>query len=406
MQENDLTYLYYRRNLLILSVSVLLSAISWSQIVPFLPFFLRDLGVPQDHLMRWSGIVFAAQSVASIVTLPFWGKMGDKYGRKPMTVRAGLFLAGIYFGMSVCRAPWQLVTLRFLNGALTGFIPGSMALVATNTPKEKAPRAVATAQTFSAVGQILGPPIGGVLAQAMGGYRPSMVVSGTAVLVCTIALWLFVKEINKPQIAEKTSLMEDFTISIKSPVLSSVMLTLLVVAIFGASMNAILSIHLTSIDPKITLTRVGMVFALIPFAFALSAYLWTAYGERNGPQRSIMIGLIGAALCSMVLATVNSFYVFGAVFFAAGVFLASASPSAGAIICNRVSSDFQGRAYGMLWSASTVGALIGPILAPAVGSALGTRAVFVFVGVLLLLGMLKVRTLVQRWSDKTTRSLV
>jgi hypothetical protein len=45
---------YYRRNLLVLSFTIFLAAFSWEQIAPFLPLFLKDLGITQN-LPFWSG---------------------------------------------------------------------------------------------------------------------------------------------------------------------------------------------------------------------------------------------------------------------------------------------------------------------------------------------------------------
>ena len=100
---------YYRRNLYVLSVTVLLASLSWQQIIAFLPKFLKEIGGEGRHFELWVGVIFASQSLAAIVMQPFWGKLGDNFGRKTMIIRAGLCLAGVYYGMILCQAPWQLV---------------------------------------------------------------------------------------------------------------------------------------------------------------------------------------------------------------------------------------------------------------------------------------------------------
>ena len=69
---------YYRRNLYILSITVGLAALSWNQVMPFLPRFMEQMGVPEKSLPYWIGIVFAAQSLASMLFQPLWGKMADR----------------------------------------------------------------------------------------------------------------------------------------------------------------------------------------------------------------------------------------------------------------------------------------------------------------------------------------
>ena len=378
---------YYRRNLYILSTTIFLTAVSWNQVMPFLPLFMKDMGL-KHNLLGWVGIVFALQSAASIIAQPFWGKMGDKYGRKPMAIRAGLCLAGIYFAMSFCQTPVQLAVLRFLNGALTGFIPMSMALIATNTPQKHAARSIATAQTASAAGLIVGPAIGGLLAGLVG-YRGSMQVSGAAVFISTLLVLWLVQERSRDEIVEPTSLLQDFGIALRSKVLSSVMLTVMLYGLFVAAISPILALHLSNMNGRETTAWLtGIVFSLPPIALVLTAHSWTRFGERLGYHRGILIGLVGAGLCGLALALVHNLWLFSGIFFVAGIFLASLNPSTGALICTRVEAGFRGRAYGMQSSAAMVGSLVAPLAATRIGAAFGLSSVFAFVGISALIGSL------------------
>lgn len=374
----------YRRNLLVLSTTIFLTCVSWNQVIPFLPLFMKDLKVGEGRLLDWVGVVFALQSAASIIALPFWGKLGDKYGRKPMAVRAGLCLGMIYLGMSVCKTVLQLAILRFLNGALTGFIPSSMALIATNTPEEKAPRYIAIAQTASAAGLIIGPLIGVGLASWVG-YRHSMHISGGAVLLCTLLVLLLVEEPNKATIAEETSLLQDLGFSLRSRVLSSVMLTVMTYGIYVAAVTPILSLYVPELHGNAPRWMNGLVFSLLPMAFVSTAYLWSHVGKNAGYHNTIEWGLLGSGICGVLLSYVNHIWTFAAVFFMAGVFLAALNPSTGAVICTRVDEHFRGRAYGMHSSANMLGSLIAPLIGARVAKHFGLPSVFTFVGITALI---------------------
>lgn len=388
---------YYRRNLLILSGTIFLTAVSWNQVIPFLPLFMQEMGVEKQSLLNWVGIVFAFQSLASIFTMPFWGKMGDKYGRKPMAIRAGLCLGVIYFAMTFCRTPLELTILRFLNGALTGFVPMSIALIATNTPQDEAPKYIATAQTCSAAGQILGPAIGGLMA-GLFGYAGTMWISGTAVLTSTLLVALLVQEPNKPEITVQTSLLQDFAISLRSKVLATIMLTVMVFGIYTASINPILALHLSKINGNGSPVWLsGLIFSLPPLALMLTAHAWTRFGERSGYERGIHIGLLGAAATALLLTFVHSVWLFAVGFFASGVFLAAIWPSTSALIVTRVHDEFRGRAYGMHQSATMLGTLIAPIAATRIAGAFGLPSVFAFVGLVAFAGAMIFPVLVRQW---------
>lgn len=389
---------YYRRNIIILATSIFLAAASWTQVIPFLPFFMRGLGIHGNDLFLWTGIIFSAQSVASIIAQPFWGKMGDKYGRKPITVRAGFGLVVIYFAMSFVTDIWQLLAVRVLNGVLTGFIPGATALIATNTPREIAPRYVATTQTSSAAGQIVGPLIGGLLAAACG-YRGSMRVSGVAVLLCTLLVIWFVKEPNKAEIAEPTSLFEDFAASLRSPVLASIMLTVMLYGLTISAINPFLTLHISKIAPGSPDWVSGVIYSLPPIALVLTAHLWTHFGKRWGYNRAIVAGFAGSAVCILALAVTRNIWVFSAAFFASGVFLAAINPSAASLIIVRVNEEFRGRAYGMQTSAGTLGNFMAPLLAGYISAAFGIPAIFVVMGCILFAGALFFPSLVRMWDS-------
>lgn len=390
---------FYRRNIYILSVTVLLASLSWQQIIPFLPKFLAEIGGQGAHFKLWVGIIFASQSLAAIVMQPFWGKLGDNYGRKPMIIRAGLCLAAVYFGMSLCRAPWQLAVCRFLNGALTGFIPGSFALVGTNTPEQEAPRYVAILESTSNVGLIVGPAFGAFLAR-LAGYRSSMAVSGTAVLASTLLVWLLVKEPNKPAPAERTSLKQDFGIALRAPILSSLMFAMMLAWMYGSSINPFLVLHLETLRGWSPWWLPAVIYSLPGIAFVLTAYRWSVMGERWGYHRNILIGLVGGGIGAMILFLTHNIWIFAGIYFLTGICLATMSPAIGAITCTKVNEDFRGRAYGLQQSAGTFGALASALLASQIAALLGYGGIFLFVSLLFLVGAFVFKTMLKRWPMK------
>jgi len=388
---------YYRRNLYILSVTVFLASLSWQQVVPFLPKFLREIGASGHYFPLWVSFIFAAQSLAAIVMQPFWGKLGDSFGRKPMIIRAGVCLAFVYFAMSLCRAPWQLVVCRFLNGALTGFIPGSFALVATNTPEEEAPRYVAVLESFSNVGLIIGPAFGALLVKLVHGYRLSMVVSGTAVLVSTVLVWLLVQEPNKVSPTEKTSLIQDFGIALRSPLMTSLMLAMALTWMFGGSIGPFLVVHLDTLHGWCPWWLPGLIYSLPGVAFVLSAYRWSCLGQEWGYQRNILIGLTGGATGALILFLTHNVWMFAIIYFLTGICLATISPAVGAITCTRIPGEFRGRAYGIQQAAGTLGSMLAVLTVGRLVRPDHYFPVFLFVAALFLVGAVIFKSMVGMW---------
>jgi len=389
---------YYKRNLFILSITVFLASTSWQQIVPFLPKFLKEIGGGGEHFELWVSLIFASQSLAAIIAQPSWGKLGDNLGRKPMILRAGFCLSGIYFAMSICHAPWQLLICRFLNGALTGFIPGAFSLVSTNTPEDKAPRYVAILESTANIGLIVGPSLGGVMAYCMG-YRFSMTVSSIAVLLATLAVWAFVEEPNKVHPVEKTSLAQDFGMALKSSVMSSLMVTIMLAWAFGNSINPFLIIHLDQLSGWRPWWFPSLTYSLPGIAFVLSAYRWSVIGQKIGFDKTIIIGMSGVAIGGAALFFIHNIWLFALVFFLTGLCLATLSPGAGAITCTRVPQDFRGRAYGIQQSSGTFASFCVVLLSGQIAKHFGFSSIFLFVAGMYILGLIVFKRKVAHWDD-------
>jgi MFS family permease len=387
---------------MILSVTIFMASVSWNQVAPYLPRFLQEMGLRGPSLHDWSGATFALPAIAAIILQPYWIKLGDRYGRKPMIVRAGICLASIYFLMSICRHPWQLVICRFLNGALTGFIPGSIALIATNTPQDEAPRSLAIAQSANAIGQIAGPSIGLALAIAAGGYRPSMRISGCAAVLSTILVGILVQEPNKMEITEQTSMIQDVGTAFRSPLIRALMLPVMMEAAFASAVISQLALHLPHLtgDPPVWFQ--GIIYSGPALAMAGTAYLWSRLGERFGYARMMQVGLVGTCVFSMALTFVTSAWLFLPTYFCAGTFLASIFPSMGALLCTQVDDQFRARAYGVLAASASLGAFIAPFFAARVAASFGTAYVFTLMGVVFMAGAVAYPIMIRKSIPQST----
>ena len=79
----------WRRNLWAMWVAQTLSIVGFSFTTPFTPLFLRELGIEnQSDIILWSGAMNAGSAIVMAVTAPLWGAIADRYGRKPMVLRA------------------------------------------------------------------------------------------------------------------------------------------------------------------------------------------------------------------------------------------------------------------------------------------------------------------------------
>ncbi|WP_273380174.1 MFS transporter [Symbiobacterium thermophilum] len=386
-----------RRNLYVLWVGNFLTACSFSLVMPFLPRFIAELGVTAN-LYTWSGLIFSVTFLSSSIMAPIWGNLADRYGRRPMLIRAGVAISIVYLLMSFVTSHVQLFWLRLLNGAFSGFIPSAVALVATNTPEDRVGRYLAILQTGMATGTILGPLLGGTLAELLG-IRWTMRVASVLVLISVLLVIFLVRERVLGAGKARTSVLSDLKLAVSNRRLLALMISALLIQASLQSLQPILSNFIPTLAREgwiAAVTRslfgegeatdfvVGFVFSLPAIATVLTAPRLARAGERIGFARLLSAGLLAAGLLILPQSLVQSIGWLILLRFVFGIATAAVQPSVNAALAEVVHPSFRGRAYGINTSANNLGSVLGPSLGGWVADAFGPRAVFVVTGLVML----------------------
>lgn len=160
-----------------------------------------------QSLNMWSGLVFSITFLFSAIAAPFWGSLADRKGRKIMLLRSALGMGIVMVLMGMAQNIWQFLALRALLGLLGGFIPNANALIATQVPRNKSGWALGTLSTGGVSGALIGPLIGGLLADNYG-LRPVFFITAAVLFACFVMTWFYVREQFAP-VLKKTCSMGD-----------------------------------------------------------------------------------------------------------------------------------------------------------------------------------------------------
>src|SRR5271156_4127833 len=195
----DASNAHWRRNLVEVVLGSFTTIVAMTLLLPFLPLYVEQLGV-SDHaaIVQWSGVAYGATFFAAALVAPLWGRLGDRYGRKLMLIRAslGMTIAMPLIGMA--HSAWQLVALRMFVGLAGGYTSGSMILVATQTPKDRSGWALGVLSSGIMAGNLAGPLIGGALPPLIG-IRNTFWLSGAVIFLAFLATCLVIKEDARPR---------------------------------------------------------------------------------------------------------------------------------------------------------------------------------------------------------------
>lgn len=184
----------WRKNLYLAWLAQILTLTGFGFILPFIPLFIRELGViDPGSLKLWVGITAAAPGVAMALAAPFWGLVSDRFGRKLMIVRALASAMLLAVALGFAQSVQAVFVLRALQGLFTGTVTASATLIAAGTPRVHLTRALGLMSSSTFIGSSLGPLIGGVSADLLG-FRSSFFVGAGVVAAGLVLVALFLEE--------------------------------------------------------------------------------------------------------------------------------------------------------------------------------------------------------------------
>ncbi|MBK7497738.1 MAG: MFS transporter [Ignavibacteriales bacterium] len=377
----------WKKNLYIMWICQFLAMVGMSSIVPFLPLFVRELGVTSiEETSKWSGLVFAGPFFVSLFLSSVWGNLGDKYGRKMMTIRAtfGLAIAQILIGYS--QDINQLFLARMLQGGLSGFLPAAMALIASNTPEEKTGYALGTLQSSTAAGTVLGPLFGGVISDFLSFRAVFFVVAGLLFLV-GFAIIFFVKEDKREQSKKNFTLFDNwkYVILDKKIFIPAILIMLTSLGISFVRPIFVLFVETLEINKNYLPTITGALYSIVGVFSVFSAYWWGKKVETIGLRKSIVIASIITSFMYMLHSIITNPYYLIPVRTALGFCYGALMPLLFTRISNNVNKDRRGGVLGIGSSFQVLGNLVGPLLGGYAGATIGFSLSFLFTGSVFLL---------------------
>lgn len=334
---------YWKQNLVICLLGSFTTLIAMSLLLPFLPLYVEQLGViSHAAIVQWSGIAYGATFLAAAFVAPLWGRLGDRYGRKLMLIRAslGMAVAMSLIGMVTC--VWQLVALRLFVGIAGGYSSGSMILVATQTPKDKTGWALGALSAGIMAGNLAGPLLGGALPPLIG-IRATFWLAGGVIFLTFLATTFLIREERKPPKPTREEKTQSIWAAIpdKGPVVA-MLVTGILLLFANMSIEPILTIYVMQLmddQTKVTLVS-GVVMAAAALGSILSSSRLGQLADRIGHTRVIIGALAVSALLLVPQAFVTDAWQLIGLRFLMGLgsmVFCPVSPASSGIMCQIVS---------------------------------------------------------------------
>ncbi|EPA9109896.1 MAG: multidrug efflux MFS transporter [Serratia liquefaciens] len=384
----------WKLNLISVWLGCFFTGLAMSQILPFLPLYVEQLGVSgHQSLSIWSGLVFSGTFLVSALVSPLWGSLADRKGRKLMLLRASLGMAIVIALQGMVTNVYQLFALRALMGLTSGYIPNAMALVASQVPRDKSGWALGTLSTGQISGVIAGPLLGGLMADHLGLRVVFYVTAGLMFVSFLITLFLIKERRVEVKKADRLSGKAVFQSLPYPALIVTLFISTLMIQLANSSISPILTLFIKELsgDSGNIAFISGMIAAVPGVAALISAPRLGRLGDRIGTARILLAALGLTTLLFAIMAWVETPLQLGILRFLLGFADGALMPAVQTLLLKYSSDQVTGRIFGYNQSFMYLGNVVGPLIGSGVSALMGFRWVFAVTAVLVLLNCLQVR---------------
>jgi DHA1 family multidrug resistance protein-like MFS transporter len=376
----------WKKNLYAIVVAEFLVLIGFSFVQPFMPLFIQEIGnYTNRETAFWAGIATGITGIVMFFSAPLWGIVADRWGRKPMVLRAQFGSAIVLALMGLSPNVPFLIGMRFVQGLLSGTVAAASALVVAFTPTNRMPYAMGLLMLATFSGASFGPALGGIIADVVGYRATFFITGGLLVAGGFIVLFLVEEKFERPAAGKGTGLG-----SILSLVKSREMLPLLLaICILHASpqmISTIVPLFIRNLNPAIkAATASGLAFSLMCVLAAISSVVAGRLGGRISLKKMLVFSCLISGflyLPPIWAATVTQLIIFIAL---TGLFQGGFTTSVNTLVSLSAPREQQGVAYGIAQSANALGSGLGPLIGGVLTALLGFKPVFAVAGGLFML---------------------
>ncbi len=329
------------------------------------------------------------------IASPIWGVLADRYGRKPMLLRAMLG-GGVSVGlMGFAQTAVQLTGLRLLQGALSGTVPAATAIVASQTPRVEVAWSLGILSSAIALGSAVGPAVGGLAGNLLG-LRIVFLAGGALLLISMLPVVLVVRDMpirvtrdDAPRALELLRATGPGTIGALAVLIGG---QALMMSSYTASAQLV-ALRVVQLVPATAPTVTGIAFSVGGIAAALAGISYSravklgGYRDVTAATALLMAGMTAmAAVAPSLILLIGSFVLVSFLFGALG-------PALSSMIGLETPTRVQATVYGVSASAFSIGFGVGPLVGGLVAASAGVQASLLLAAAiaLLLAGTLRFR---------------
>lgn len=354
------------RNLLIISLIVMVNMLGYGIIIPILYSYSKRYGLSDFQ----NGLLFAMFSICQFIATPIIGRLSDKYGRKPMLLLSITGTAASFFMMAFAPNAIFLFIARGLDGLTAGNIPVAFAVISDSTkPKDRAKAfgLIGAAMNF---GFVFGPAVA-ALTVGFSHLLPFLIAGGITV-IAVILTALYLPETNQHMGEVKDAKLFDFPKMAKTlfdknvgPTFMISLIYFLAFAcaiIYGFQPFAINLLKVTEVQNAILFTVFGAI------GLVSQTFLVQRISKAFGMKKAFSASMLFTAVSFLIMYFARSLYLFVPAMIILSLVNSISQTLIPTILSQEADPASQGSIMGLNASYQSLGMIFGPILGGLVAS--------------------------------------
>ena len=388
MNDSRTSAPYKRQQFRQLSVLIGLNFVDmmgFAMVLPLLPFYALKLKATPVTI----GWMIASFSIAQLVAAPIWGRVSDRYGRRPALL-IGLFASAcafLVFGLA--NALWLLFLSRIVQGAGGGTTGVAQAYVSDTVPKEDRARSLGWLSAATNAGVSLGPLIGS-LAAHLGQEAPGFFAAGLC-FCNVIAAWRWLPESRQGQAHNPAKARKPIWhaawVVIRNPAGQAERL----IWIYGVGMLAfslLTSILALWLGARFGITEktIGWFFAYYGgLSFIMRLFFLGPVVDRIGETWAMRVGTVLLAIGVLLYTVVPSVWVLGLVIPLVPIGTALMFPAITSLLSHATEPSELGTTMGVAQTFAGIARVVAPVVGTFCFQVIGINAPFILGGCIVML---------------------
>lgn len=343
---------------------IFLNMLGFGIIVPLLPFYAKSFDAPAWQI----ALIFSAFSVGTFFGEPFWGRLSDKYGRKPLLIMTIAANGLCYLGLAFAPNAWAAFFVRLLGGLFSGNGSIIQGYIADVTPPERRTRSMSWMGAAWNVGLIVGPFLGGVFAKpSLGpvGFQLPLFISAALFGASATAIALFIRESRARDqgATHRPNRWAATGEAVRHPVIGRLMLVTFLVGFAFTGVESIFGLWAQQRygwGPR----EIGWAFMFVGVASAITQLGLTApLSEKFGQATMLAVGMAITVVCLGLQPFSTSGAMTIALMSLSAVGQSVAWPNVSALISETADPHRQGQILGLNNATGALARVVGPLSA-------------------------------------------